>query len=328
MRFVLVFLDGVGVGDDDAERNVFVAQPPAVLNRFLGGAALVRSRLPVHGPDATLAGLDATLGVAGTPQSGTGQTALFTGQNGAALYGRHFGPWVPGALRPLVREESVLARAKRAGRSVAFANAYPEEVVSGAALPDDRDDEAEESAENAREERARARRAKRILNAGPPLVALGAGVLNRHTDALVSGDAVASEITNGGWREGLGRREVPEITAAQAGANLARIANAHDVTLYAHYATDYAGHAKSLERAAAAIRRVDEFVGGLLEDLADDVMLIVSSDHGNIEDASDGHTMNPAIGLVVGRGHREFAAAWTSLLDVTPSILGGLGIPR
>ena len=37
---------------------------------------------------ATLLALDATLGVPGTPQSGTGQTSLFTGENAARLHGR------------------------------------------------------------------------------------------------------------------------------------------------------------------------------------------------------------------------------------------------
>ena len=36
--------------------------------------------------------------VPGLPQSGTGQYSLFTGDNGAQRFGRHFGPWVPTML--------------------------------------------------------------------------------------------------------------------------------------------------------------------------------------------------------------------------------------
>ena len=68
--------------------------------------------------------LDPLLGVGGLPQSGTGHAALLTGRNAAALYGRHFGPWVPVPLRPLVMEENVLSRAQALGASCAFANAW------------------------------------------------------------------------------------------------------------------------------------------------------------------------------------------------------------
>jgi 2,3-bisphosphoglycerate-independent phosphoglycerate mutase len=315
-RILLVFLDGVGLGDADPVRNAFVSKPPPFLTRLLGGSPLLRQPEPRRNAAATLAGLDAGLGVPGTPQSGTGQTTLLTGRNGPELFGRHFGPWVPAALRPLLRSANVLTRSRTAGRSVAFANAYPEEVVARSESPE----------APTREARARSRRAERFLRAGPPLAALGAGVLTRHTEALERGDAVASEITNGGWRGHLGRRNVPAISVDQAGRNLARIANAHDLTLYAHYTTDYAGHEQRLDRAEVALQRIDRFVEGLVGSLSGSTLLVIASDHGNIEDASAGHTLNPAIGLVIGEGHEELTAGWTSLLDVTPSILRALDI--
>jgi hypothetical protein len=106
-----------------------------------------------------------------------------------------------------------------AGRSVAFANAYPR----GWPGPNG---------------------SRRI--AGPPLAARGAGVLDRHEEALASGDAVASEIVNDGWRRHLGHVDLPQVTAREAGRNLAAIAGRHDLTLYAHYATDTAGHTKDM----------------------------------------------------------------------------------
>lgn len=342
---LLVFLDGVGLGDEAADRNPFVSSPPPFLTRLLGGAPLVREEGPRHGERATLVGLDAQLGVAGVPQSGTGQTTLLTGENGPELFGRHFGPWVPAALRPLLRTGNVLTRCRDAGRMIAFANAYPEEVVARAAVADDRSDEdgavdgrngdadsvdgpsgSPGAGAATREAKARSRRADRFLRAGPPLAALGAGVLNRHTEALERGDAVSSEITNGGWRNHLGRKNVPAIAAEEAGRNLARIANAHDLTLYAHYTTDYVGHEQRLDRAEAALLRIDRFVEGLVSALDESSLLIIASDHGNIEDAGTGHTLNPAIGLVIGQGHEEFVAGWTSLLDVAPSILRALGV--
>lgn len=304
-RVLLVFADGVGLGEPDPARNAFAAAALPTFSRLLDGRTLTADNAPFTGHFASLVALDATFGRPGLPQSGTGHAALFTGHDAVAMFGRHFGPWVPTPLRPLVREQSLLVRAKNAGRTVAFANAYPEEVVEPAKHPD--------------------ARLPRFLRAGPPLAALGADILNRHTDALRSGDAVASEITNDGWRRHL-KRDVPSISAADAGHNLARIAHAHDLTLFAHYSTDTAGHRRDLHDAIDAARVFDAFLGGLLDALASDVLVVVASDHGNLEDCTAGHTRNPAVGLVMGAGHAMLVRGWTSLTDVTPAILAVLGL--
>lgn len=328
MRILLVFLDGVGLGGEDASTNVFAAHPTPALSVLLDGRRLVRSAAPISTAAATLVPLDACFGVEGLPQSGTGQTALFTGIDAVALYGRHFGPWVPSSLRPVLREQSILARARRAGRRVAFANAYPEEVVStrngeaaGGPIEGDTADSGDPADAGSAVRTARARRASRFLSAGPPLAALGAGVLVRHTAALMRGEALASEITNDSWKTRLGRTALPDIGPREAGHNLSRIVADHDLTLFAHYGTDYAGHSRSMENAIDAVDRVDAFLEGVLETLPDDALVIVSSDHGNIEDVTGGHTRNPAIGLLIGAGHRGIGRGWTSLLDVAPTIM-------
>jgi 2,3-bisphosphoglycerate-independent phosphoglycerate mutase len=306
---LLLFIDGVGLGDDDAATNAFALASLPVLTGLLDGRRVVGATAPFHGTAASLVGLDATLRVDGLPQSGTGQTTLFTGVDAVRMHGRHFGPWVPVGLRPLLLEQSVLARAAAAGKRVTFANAYPEELVEAGRVA----------------LAAGGRRMPPYLRAGPPLAALGAGVLNRHTPELERDDAVASEITNDGWREHLRRTGVPIRTAAEAGATLAHIAAAHDLTLFAHYATDTAGHRGGLAGAIAALERVDAFLGGLLAAAPPELRIVVTSDHGNIEDCTVGHTRNPAVCLVLGSGHAAFAAELRSLLDVTPAILRELG---
>jgi 2,3-bisphosphoglycerate-independent phosphoglycerate mutase len=303
---LFVFIDGVGLGEDDADVNPVVSARMPALRALLDGALPTRAQHGLSTARATLRGLDASLGVAGLPQSGTGQTALLTGENAARMFGRHFGPWVPVKLRQLVAAESVLARAQRAGKRVAFANAYPEELVKQAAGVE-------------------LGRLPGPLRAGPPLAALGAGLLDRGTTALEAGRAIASEITNDGWRVHLNRLSLPDISARQAGANLASIAAHHDLTMFAHYATDTVGHRGDHAGAARVLERVDAFLDGLLSDLSDEVLLVVASDHGNIEDSRTGHTMNPALCLVVGTGHADFADSLTALTDVTPAILRMLG---
>lgn len=295
-RVLFVFLDGVGIGVAHSDVNPFLAagdRTPTLLS-LLGGRVPTLDEPRVRARSAFAFPLDATLDVDGTPQSGTGQAALLTGESAAEIFGRHFGPWTPVALRPLVEERSVLRRARERGRRVAFANAYPR----GWPGP---------------------RGGRRI--AGPPLAARGAGVLDRHEEALSDGRAVASELVNDGWLEHLHHAGLPRVSAEQAGANLARIAAEADLTLFAHYSTDGAGHRRDLQAGVAALVRVDDFLKGLLGELTADTLLLIASDHGNLEDVRVGHTRNPALGLAVGPGAEE-ASRLSDIRELTAFVLG------
>ena len=296
-RVLLLFIDGIGLGDDDPSINPFAAANLPTLHSLLEGKSVTASTAPYHGVNASLVALDASLGIPGLPQSGTGQTSLFTGNNAAQIFGRHFGPWVPTALREMLAKENVLTRTASAGGSVAFANAYPEEVFTNRG------------------------RGRDPLRAGPPIAAIGAGVMNRHTPELMRGDAIASEITNDGWRKHLNRTELPIISATQAGRNLANIARQMDLTLFAHYSTDHVGHTGEMHAATAALLRVDELLNGLLEAASQDLTIVLTSDHGNLEDIRVGHTLNPAVGLFIGHEHQRMSEGLTSLTDVAPRIL-------
>jgi hypothetical protein len=308
-RVLFVFLDGVGIGAADAASNAFVAAPPRTITELLDGALVADRSEVLHAQRASLIPLDAQLGIPGLPQSGTGQFSLLTGENGAARFGRHIGPYVPTALRETLQRDNLLSRAIDMGWDSAFANAYPEELLEAARVDG-------------------IVRPVGPLCAGPPLAAAGAGLLVRHTAALRAGDAISSEITNEGWREHLHRDDLPRITPREAGANLARIANAHDLTLFAHYNTDHVGHRRDLHLAAEALELVDDFLAGTLEALEADSLLVVASDHGNLEDASTGHTRNPALGLVVGPGHEGVAEAMKSIVDAAGAALRALGAPE
>jgi hypothetical protein len=291
---LFVFLDGVGVGPPDAALNPFLSARLPRMRALLGGT-LPTLEQPVAAGERTIAfGVDALLGVPGVPQSGTGQTTLLTGQNAAAVFGRHFGPWTPVSLRPMLEERSLLRAAISAGLETVFANAYPR------GWPGERS----------------ARRA-----AAPPLAARAAGLLVRHEEALEKGDAVASEIVNDGWRTHLGHTGLPVIGPVEAGVNLARIASRARLTLFAHYATDTAGHRGGLDGAVAALERVDAFLGALVDALPDDALLVIGSDHGNIEDVTAGHTRNPALALLHGPGAHARRAELRSLTDFTPALL-------
>jgi len=299
---LVIFLDGVGIGEADPAANPFFATElptlSALVERPPSLSDLHRSG-QLHGRPTAAFPIDATLGVEGTPQSGTGQTALLTGRNGALEFGRHFGPWIPTALRPAVRDENLLVRARTAGRTVAFANAYPPGWPG---------------------ERSR----RRV--AGPPLAALGAGALTRHAEHLARSEALTSGIVNEAWIEHLGPSDLPRPSAREAGRTLARIASTADLTLFAHYATDTAGHTQEMAPAVAALERVDALLSGVMEALPADHRMVVVSDHGNLEDIRTGHTRNPALGMVVdsveGTDAATVAADMVSLVEVPRVVLG------
>ena len=160
--------------------------------------------------------------------------------------------------------------------------------------------------------------------AGPPLAARGAGLLSRHEEQLGRGEAVSSEIVNDGWQKHLGHEGLPDVTSEAAGANLARIALHHDLTLYAHYATDTAGHRGGMGGAVDALERVDSFLFGLFAEIGPEATVLIVSDHGNIEDTRGGHTRNPVLGVAAGSG-AERAGRMRDLREIAGFVLDHVG---
>ena len=297
---LLLFLDGVGLGAPGPDNPLSTRRWP-YLGRLAGGAWT--SDLPARTrPTHVVRHLDATLGVDGLPQSGTGQAALFTGENAAALHGAHYGPTPPTTVRALVRARSVFARLQDAGvprEALAFANAYPDRFF--------------EMVE------ARGRWTTTTLAAS------AAGVRLRRASDLLAGEALAADLSGATWQR-LFTPALRVLSPAAAGAALARLTRAHRFTLFEFFLTEKAGHSRDAARAEAVLADLDAFVGGLLAGLgaarpdgAPGRLVVVTSDHGNLEAlGTKSHTRHPVPLLAWGPGADAFAAA-TSLLDVTPA---------
>ncbi|MBK9471587.1 MAG: hypothetical protein IPO18_04800 [bacterium] len=82
---------------------------------------------------------------------------------------------------------------------------------------------------------------------------------------------------------------------------------------------------------AGELAKLDAFVRAVLDELRDDsaqgtVQVRLTSDHGNLEDATTRrHTTNPVPLLVWGRDARETAVAVSRLDEVAPAIVGRHG---
>lgn len=294
-RILVVFLDGVGLGDDDPEINPMAQAELPILRSLLDGRRPVRANGGYVTHHATLLALDAQMGVPGLPQSGTGQTTILTGVNAPALIGQHYGPYPNPPLRDLLSNGNLFRELLVAGKPVAFANAYPDRFLS------------------------RLGRGTERLSANSRAAVL-AGLKLRGPDELKAGRAVSSLLTNSYWREW--GYDVPELTAAQAGAQLVRLTDDHALTYFEFWYTDVAGHRQDQELSLYILKQLDDLIGGIIETLdLSRSLLVILSDHGNFEDLSTPkHTLNPALGVLIGAGHQELAARLGSLQDVTPTI--------
>jgi hypothetical protein len=125
-RVLVLFMDGVGLGDDDARVNPIAQADMPTVRGLLGGRRPVRANGGHTTRQATLLPLDAQMGVPGLPQSGTGQTTILTGVNAPALLGQHYGPYPNQPLRALLSNGNLFRELLEGGKPVAFANAYPD----------------------------------------------------------------------------------------------------------------------------------------------------------------------------------------------------------
>ena len=295
-RLVLVFADGLGLAPAGPDNPLATASTPT-LRRLLGGP-LTAERVGVAAPGAALAALDATLGVDGLPQSATGQTALFTGVNAAEALGRHVSAFPGPRLRRLIRQHGLLGRLRSTGYEGTFANAYSRSYL--------RDLEAGE-----------ARRSVTTCQVQ------FAGLEFRTEADLAAGRAVSWDITRELFiaRTGL---TVEVVTPVEAGSHLAAIAGHHRFTLFETFLTDLAGHHRLEVAPAAAAARLDGLLAGLTAAAPPDLTVLLTSDHGNLEDSANRlHTRNPVPLLAAGPAAGRFAGL-RSILDVAPAVVACL----
>ena len=282
---LLIFIDGIGIGTR-GEHNPLDGLESEFFSIFHGE----KPRLPFEG---VMAETDARLGVDGLPQSATGQTAILTGVNAAKLIGRHLHGYPSPRLKQALAEHSIYKKLIAQGRSVTFANAYTRSYIDNP---------------------------PRFISA-TTVAAQTAGLRLRMLEDLQEGRAVSHDFTNRFLIErGF---EVDICTAEAAGARLARLAASHDFTLYEHFITDRIGHARRHDLAIAHLRELTQFVRAVLDasDLSRQTV-IVTSDHGNIEDLSTrSHTLNPVATLAFGAARERIAPRVHSLTDITPVIV-------
>ena len=284
---LLFFIDGLGIGTRGPFNpldNLPEAAPLAVFQN--------------ETPEPFLGGIvvptDPRLGIDGRPQSASGQTTILTGVNAPAAVGYHKQGFPNKALLEIIGNHSIFRQLTDAGvEPITFANAYTSRFFS---------------------ERPR------WVSATTAAVE-AAGLQFRTVEDVKNGAAVFMDYTNQILIE---RGEDVSIRSeAEAATVLARIVAENRFTLYEYFITDKVGHAQDMDLARTILTSLALFIRELLIKLdLDTTTVILTSDHGNIEDLSSrNHTLHLVPTIVWGSQREQIAAGIQTLADITPAIV-------
>jgi 2,3-bisphosphoglycerate-independent phosphoglycerate mutase len=276
LRLLFIFIDGVGLGLEQPD-NPFHTIKTSGISAILEGKSLTASAAGFCGEQASLCSLDATLGIPGLPQSATGQAAIFTGLNAPEYLGGHLNGFPDYKLRKLLATKGLFRQLKSDHYKVVFANAYRPPFFD-------------------------------LLRRGllgnhyscSTLVTYYGGLPFFSLKDLEAGHALFMDITNDILQK-MGF-EVPLITPEQGAERLLEISKGYDFTMFEYFLSDLAGHMADQAEAKKVILILDRFIGTLAAKMNfDDTMLVIASDHGNLENLSGRvHTLNEVPALLVG----------------------------
>ncbi len=291
----MIFLDGVGIGEKNPDKNPFFQKSFQFFNQVFGETPHLNNQ-SISKERKYIFPVDACMNIKGLPQSGTGQTSIYCGVNASAELGYHFGPYAHSALKPIIKEKNIFQTFKEKEFKVAFANAFPQVFFD-------------------------------YLNSGKTrinvtsVMAMDSGIKFNDINDLKKGNALSAEITNRRWVEKL-NYDISIIDPVIAARRLMNIATQNDFTLFEYFHTDHIGHGRLNPDKDQLLSDLDRFLYYVLDNIRDEITLIICSDHGNLEDISvKGHTLNPALGISAGRNAKHLRDSIKYLYDIKPALM-------
>lgn len=307
-HLLIFFLDGVGLGGPDPETNPFLHASLPNLGDLLGDSWYQRPEIPgqegrIVTRRASLVPTDAIMNIPGRPQSATGQATILTGKNVPLLVGEHYGPKPNQSVAKVIQDGNLFQEVIAAGGSAALITPYPQGYFNAI------------------------NSGKRLLSS-VPLAATSAGLPLMTADDLRAGRAVSPGFTGQGWHEYLGYTDIPILSLVEAGQQIASVARYYEFSFFEHWPSDRSGHRGSLEQAIQHLEMIDQVLGGLFDawDEAND-LLIITSDHGNIEEKNHRqHSRNPVPTVLFGRDHARLIDEIHDLSDIGTVVRSFLGL--
>lgn len=295
-HILALFLDGIGLGADDPRTNPFAVANLPTLHGLSNGKRWLASTQAEAGSDSVFVPTDACLGVAGRPQSGTGQASLLTGLNVPKLIGKHYGPKPNQETRDIIARHSYFKTLEERGNTARLLTAYPPRLLHDFARG-------------------------KTLRSSIQQAAYESGIEHFTVNDVIEKRALTAEWTTASWQGHLGMSQLPDYSPKQAGCLLVKLSRGYDFAFHSHWLTDRIGHRGPFERGVNILETFDEVMAGALDEWrSDEGLIVVVSDHGNMEDLSTRrHTLNMVPTLVIGERARDFADGYKSLTDFVPA---------
>ena len=292
----------MGIGGCNKEINPYVTAETPFLDEIMGEHSLMVHDTVKRGENWAIYPADTCLRVTGIPQSATGQTTILTGINAAKHIGKHLRGFPNLELRELIKRKNIYQELKKLGFASAFANVYRSESLD-VLLEQEK------------------------YHSATTAAALSSGLRLRTIKDLLEGTGVFQDITNKILVDEY-NLDVPIILPEQAGLRIANISQQYDFVLFEYFQTDVAGHKQDFERIKEILFELDQFIKGIVNaiDLSD-TLVILTSDHGNIEDiSSKNHTMNKVPTLLITNRRELLNQTVSSIEDIVPLVINTLTI--
>ncbi len=286
-----IFVDGIGIGNKSNDTNPLVQARTPFFDAVTANRGLVAPFDPIIQDWSAVVPTDACLSVPGLPQSATGQTALMTGINAPLLTGRHINGYPTRMLTSMIKASNIMMTSVQSGYSTYLVNAYSPEYF----------------------DMIQTRKRK---HAAIALAAIAAEVPFCSLEDIGEQKSIYQDITNDllrKWGHG-----IPQMESKKAGKIYGQILKNFNFSLFEYFQTDAAGHKQDMGRAVYIIETLDNFFSGIMENFdTDEDVLIISSDHGNIEDLSIGtHTRNPVPTIIIGKKALPYVHMVQNITDI------------
>jgi len=284
---LLIFIDGLGIGERNAGNPLAKIELVEPLAHFKNEETQVIF-------DGRMIPTNPRLEIEGRPQSASGQTTILTGVNAPKTLGFHKQGFPNQILREVIAENSIFLQLKqRKIEPNVFVNAYTPQFF---------------------QETPR-------WKSATTCAVEAADLQFRRLPDLLGEKALFHDFTN----QNLIDRgfNVPIFSPVKAGRILADFTNNYRFTLYEHFITDKIGHDRDFAKAEKHLPVLAAFVRAVLQNInLENTTVILTSDHGNIEDLSiRNHTLNDVPTIVWGRKSEEISTQIKDLTDITSAIL-------
>ena len=287
---VFIFIDGLGLGSEEPEINPCLHSDISIFsfhNKQKDTISVLKNGFCIP--------TDATLGIDGLPQSATGTATLLTGINCAREVKMHVPGFPTNKLTEIIRKESVLKKVKLKGLSTTFINAYRPLFFK------------------LKEETKWRLSTTTVANLAADNTFYSLEDIEKHRS--IYHDYTNKKLIERGFK-------VPVFTSKEAAHILADAADDFNLVVYEYFLTDRAGHTQDMDTAVQVLVLIEKFIIHLIDILdLTEKLIIVSSDHGNIEDLSvKTHTRNAVGTYMWGRDSEHYINKIRDLTDISKII--------